>query len=166
VTNPRPRVIGRIRTRHTSFEHTPVQAALNPDDEGTIDLDRRYVDALDGLSEFSHLWLLTWLAEDDRPVEPDLQQVPFLLRRAPRLIGTLAMRGPKRPTPIGLSLVRLVAVEESTVRFRGVDMLDGTPLLDIKPYVSRLDLPAGDVRCGWYETVNFGDGITPASLQP
>jgi tRNA-Thr(GGU) m(6)t(6)A37 methyltransferase TsaA len=139
---------------------------LNPDDEGTIDLDPRYVNALDGLSEFSHLWLLTWLADEGTPKEPELRQVPFLLRRTPRLIGILATRGPKRPTPIGLSLVRLVAIEEATVRFRGVDMLDGTPLLDIKPYVSRLDLPVGDVRCGWFDTVTFGEGSTPASLQP
>ena len=167
MSGPGPRVIGRIRTRHASFEHTPVQAALNPEEEGTIELDPRYLDALDGLSEFSHLWLLTWLAPDEgQPPEPELRQVPFLLRRAPRRLGILATRGPKRPTPIGLSLVRLVAVDGTTIRFAGVDMLDATPLLDIKPYVARLDQPLGEVRCGWFDTVTFDEHITPASLLP
>jgi tRNA (adenine37-N6)-methyltransferase len=166
VSDPRPRVIGRIRTRHTSMEHTPVQAALNADDEGTIELDPRYAEALDGLSGFSHLWLLTWLADEAEPPEPELRQVPFLLRRTPRLIGTFATRSPKRPTPIGLSLVRLVAVEAATIRFRGVDMVDGTLLLDLKPYFADADVPDGEVRCGWLDTVTLEEGSTPASIEP
>lgn len=167
MTSPSVRVIGRIRTRHASFEHTPVQSALNPDDEGAIELDARYVGALDGLDEFSHLWLFTWLAAlDAEPADPELRQVPFLLRRKPRLLGILATRGPRRPTPIGLSLVRLVAIEAGTIRFAGVDMLDGTPVIDVKPYVARFDQPPGPVRCGWFDTVTFAEGVTPASLQP
>jgi tRNA-Thr(GGU) m(6)t(6)A37 methyltransferase TsaA len=161
------RVIGHIRTRHTSVEQTPVQAALNPQDEGSIALHPRYVDALEGLDGFSHLWLLTWLgALDTESADPELRQVPFLLRRTPRLLGVLATRGPRRPTPIGLSLVRLVAVQAATIRFSGVDMLDGTPLIDVKPYVARFDQPPGPIRSGWFDTVTFGDAITPASLQP
>jgi tRNA (adenine37-N6)-methyltransferase len=161
------RVIGTVRTRYASFEQTPVQASLNPDDEGAIELNPRYVDGLDGLSEFTHLWLLTWLAElDAEPEEPELRRVPFLLRRTPRELGIFATRGPTHPTPIGLSLVRLVAIDGTTIRFAGVDMIDGTPLLDLKPYVTRLDEPSGDVRCGWFDTITIGDDITPASLRP
>jgi tRNA-Thr(GGU) m(6)t(6)A37 methyltransferase TsaA len=159
------RVIGTIRTRHTASEHTPVQAALNPDDVGTIELDPRYVAALDGLDEFTHAWLVTWLAPlDQQPPEPALRQVPFLLRRRPRELGILATRGPRRPNPIGLSLVRLLAVDTTEIRFAGVDMLDGTPLIDLKPFVARFDQPSGDVRCGWFDTITFDDNITPARL--
>lgn len=167
MTNPRLRVIGRVRSRHTALEHTPVQAALNPDEEGSIELDPRYVEALDGLVEFSHLWLLTWLGPlDGEAPEPELRVVPFLLRRNPREMGLLATRGPRRPNPIGLSLVRLLRIDGATIRFAGVDVVDGTPVLDIKPYVSRLDQPADHVRSGWFDTVIFDGAITPASLQP
>ena len=80
-------------------------------------------------------------------------------------MGTFATRSPKRPTPIGLSLVRLVAIDGTTIRFKGVDMVDGTLLLDLKPYVTRLDVADGDVRCGWFDTVALDGGSTPASLQ-
>src|SRR5262249_39835150 len=160
------RFIGTIRTRHTDPTHTPVQSSLNKSDEGTIELDPRYSDALDGLAEFTHAWLLTWLAATDGdPPVPALRQVPFLLRRRPRELGILATRGPRRPNPIGLSLVRLVAIEGATIRFTGVDMVDGTPLLDLKPYVDRLDRPAEPVRGGWFDSVPFDGPVTPAELE-
>jgi tRNA (Thr-GGU) A37 N-methylase len=62
--------------------------------------------------------------------------------------------------------VRLVAVEGSTLRFRGVDMVDGTLLLDLKPYFPDVDVPDGEVRCGWMDTVTLEKGSTPASLEP
>jgi tRNA (adenine37-N6)-methyltransferase len=75
------------------------------------------------------LLLATWLAPpaEEWP-EPALRQVPFLLRAQPRELGILATRGPRRPNPLGLSLVRIVAIEGTTIRFAGVDMVDGTPL--------------------------------------
>ena len=162
---PPVRAIGTIRTRYTAFEDTPVQATLNPDEDGTIELDPAFVDALDGLDGFTHVWLLTWLAAWDRqPPVPELRQVPFLLRERGTVMGVLATRGPRRPNPIGLSLVRLVAVEGTTIRFSGVDMLDGTPLLDLKPYVATVDQPQGEVRSGWLDTVTFDDRITPSAL--
>jgi tRNA (adenine37-N6)-methyltransferase len=130
-----------------------------------VELDPRYEDALDGLEEFSHLWLITWLGPLDEPApEPALRQVPFLLRRQPRQLGILATRGPRRPNPLGLSLVRLLAIEGRTIHFAGVDMLDGTALVDVKPYASQLDRPTVEVRSGWFDTVTFDGKITPASL--
>jgi tRNA (adenine37-N6)-methyltransferase len=165
VIEPRLRVIGTIRTGYPEAEHTPVQASLNPEERGRIEVDGRYADALDGLEEFSHAWLLTWLGgAEESPAVPGLRQVPFLLRRRPRLLGIFATRGPRRPSPIGLSLVRLVGVDGTTIRFAGVDMVDGTPLLDLKPYVDRFDHPTEDVRCGWFETVSFDRRVTPAEL--
>ena len=95
-----------------------------------------------------------------------LRQVPFLLRRQPREIGILATRGPRRINPIGLSLVRVLEVGRTTVSFAGVDLVDGTPVVDIKPFVVRFDRPGGDIRCGWFDTVELDDGATPASLDP
>ena len=159
------RVIGMIRTPYATLDDTPVQAGLNPDGEGWIDVDPRYADGLHGLDEFTHAWLLTWLAPlDSERTEPALRQVPFLLRSQPRELGIFAMRGPRRPNPIGLSLVRLLGVDGTTVRFAGVDMVDGTALLDLKPFAERLDAPKGDVRSGWFDSVTFGDAITPAQL--
>ena len=166
MTGPRPWVIGVVRTSRRSRDDTPVQAALNPDDEGTIELDARYADALDGLADFSHVWLVTWLAAlDGEPELPALKQVPLLLQRTPRELGIFATRGPRRPSPIGLSLVRLIGVDGTTVRFGGVDLVDGTPLLDLKPYVARFDQPQGPVRSGWFDELEVGTDITPAALR-
>jgi len=165
MIEPQLRVIGVIRTRYTEAEHTPIQASLNVEEAARVELDDRYAAALDGLDEFSHAWLLTWLGgTEGAPPVPPLRQVPFLLRRHPRQLGILATRGPRRPNPIGLSLVRLTAVERTVIRFLGVDMVDGTPLLDVKPYVSRLDSAAGDVRGGWFDTVDLEGPVTPAEL--
>jgi len=159
-------VIGVVRTSRTQSEHTPVQAALNRDEEGVIEIDDRFVDGLDGLEAFDYAWLLTWLdrksaGEDEREV---LKQTPFLLRPSQRKIGIFATRGPRRVNPVGLSLVELVKVAGTTVRFRGVDLLDGTPVIDLKPYVGRFDRPPGDPSCGWFDEVSINDGVTPANL--
>jgi tRNA (adenine37-N6)-methyltransferase len=163
---PALRVIGTICTPYTVLADTPVQAALNARRGGTIRLDQRYADALDGLEEFTHAWLITWLASGEDVTEPALKQVPFLLKRQPRELGILATRGPRRPNPIGLSLVPILAIDGAIIHFTGVDMLDGTALLDIKPYVDRFDRPTTNVRCGWFDSVTFDGNITPASLEP
>ena len=95
---------------------------------------------------------------------PELRQVPFLLRRSGQQVGILAMRGPSRPNPIGLSLVRLVEVDGAWIVFAGVDMLDGTPLLDVKPYFRDVDQPLDDVRCGWFDAVALDGPTTPREL--
>ena len=65
--------------------------------------------------------------------------------------GTFATRSPHRPNPIGLSLARIVSVEPAAVVVDGLDLLDGSPVLDLKPFVPLFDTPAGDVRSGWFE---------------
>jgi tRNA (Thr-GGU) A37 N-methylase len=75
-------------------------------------------------------------------------------------VGIFATRGPRRVNPIGLSLIRLLDVSERSIQFAGVDLLDGTPVIDLKPYVSRFDLPASDPRCGWFDQVTMTDGVT------
>jgi tRNA-Thr(GGU) m(6)t(6)A37 methyltransferase TsaA len=102
--------------------------------------------ALRDLGGFSHLWLIVHLHRVDGWA-PEV--VPFLDADRPR--GVLATRSPRHPNPIGLSLVELVAVEAAALRIRGVDLLDGTPVLDVKPYVPLFDArdPAA-VRTGWF----------------
>jgi tRNA-Thr(GGU) m(6)t(6)A37 methyltransferase TsaA len=160
-------VIGVVRTSHHELETTPIQACLNRAEHGTIEIAERYRDGLDGLAGFDYAWLLTWL---DRPRDPGgeapLRQVPFLLRPQQRSMGIFATRGPRRINPVGLSLVQLLEVTGRTVVFAGVDLLDGTPVIDLKPYVTRFDRPPGSPRCGWFDEVTIADGTTPGQLAP
>jgi tRNA (adenine37-N6)-methyltransferase len=160
-------VIGVVRTGHAELESTPIQAALSRAEHGTVELAPGYADGLDGLAGFDYAWLLTWLHGSDVPAgPPPLRQVPFLLRRQRRQVGIFATRGPRRISPIGLSLVQLLDVTPPVVTFAGVDLLDGTPVLDLKPYVTRFDRPAGTPRCGWFDELEIADGTTPAQLAP
>lgn len=162
--------IGSVRTEYRDRAATPVQAALNPSDHGRVVLLPEYRDGLLELDGFDFVWLLTWLGSDDDPLPTGMRQVPFLLSSRPREIGLFAMRGPRRPNPIGLHLVRLVELLEDGFLFAGVDMLDETPLLDVKPFAAPLDLPHGHnmtqaVRSGWFDTVDLDGPHTPRSLR-
>jgi len=99
MLSPLP-AIGVVRTARTELEHTPVQAAANRAEEGTIELDERFAEGLAGLAAFDYAWLLSWLDRPDRPAG-ELTQVPYLLRREGRRMGIFATRGPRRPNPIG-----------------------------------------------------------------
>jgi tRNA-Thr(GGU) m(6)t(6)A37 methyltransferase TsaA len=160
-------VIGVVRTGHTETESTPIQAGLNRAEHGTIEVADDYAGGLDGLAGFDYAWLLTWLHRPDEPAgEPPLRQIPFLLRRQQRRVGIFATRGPRRVNPIGLSLIQILDVTGRSVRFAGVDVLDGTPVVDLKPYVTRFDRPPGEPRCGWFDELAIADGTTPAQLAP
>jgi tRNA-Thr(GGU) m(6)t(6)A37 methyltransferase TsaA len=158
-------VIGVVRTGYSELAVTPVQSSLNRAASGTIEISARYADGLDGLDGFDYAWLVSWLHQAERPDGRQLRQVPFLLRRQGRRMGVFATRGPRRVNPIGLSLIRLLSVTGTTIAFSGTDLLDGTPVLDIKPYVSRFDRPPGEPRCGWFDHAPMPDGATPASLE-
>lgn len=164
-TVPLP-VIGVVRSRYTSTESTPIQARLNAAAEATIEIDEQYADGLDGLAGFDFAWVLTWLHRPREGGPPRLRHVPFLLRAQQRQMGIFATRGPRRINPIGLSLIRLTEIAGRVIRFSGVDLIDGTPVLDIKPYVTRFDRPPGDPRCGWFDDIPIRDGSTPGGLGP
>ena len=160
-------VIGVVHTSHAELEATPIQAGLNRAEQGTIDIAGRYQEGLDGLAEFDYAWLMTWLHRLAEPGhEPPLRHVPFLLRSQRRTMGIFATRGPKRINPIGLSLIQILGVTGPVIRFAGVDLVDGTPVIDLKPYVTRFDRPAGEPRCGWFDQVTISDGVTPEQLAP
>jgi tRNA (adenine37-N6)-methyltransferase len=160
-------VVGVVRTGRADHETTPIQAALNRTEHGIVELDPACADGLDGLADCEYAWLITWLHRAGAgAVSPPLRQVPFLLRPQGREIGIFATRSPNRVNPIGLSLVEILEIADGTIRFAGVDLLDGTPVLDIKPYVNRFDRPPGDPRCGWFDQIAIGECVTPADLGP
>lgn len=121
--------------------------------QGIIKVSPEYADGLRDLGGFERVWLLYWL---DRAPAAQPRVVPF---RDDVQRGLFATRSPCRPNPIGLSCVRLVGIQHNLLIIRGVDVLDGTPLLDIKPYVPEFDaFPQS--RAGWLQ--NGGNGRTLA----
>jgi tRNA-Thr(GGU) m(6)t(6)A37 methyltransferase TsaA len=124
--------IGRIRTPFKRREDCPRNIAAS-DATGRVELDPRYAAGLEDLGLYSHVWLLYWMHEARRDL---VRQVPGYLGR-PR--GTFALRSPVRPNPIALACVEIVAVEGATLTVLGVDCVDGTPLVDIKPYFTSTD---------------------------
>jgi tRNA-Thr(GGU) m(6)t(6)A37 methyltransferase TsaA len=132
--------IGRIRTPWTRREDCP-KNARGSDAVCTIALEERYAAALEGVATCTHLVLLYFM---DRARRDLAVQVP---RHGARR-GTFALRSPVRPNPIAMSVVRLVGVEGTTLSVVGLDCLDGTPLVDIKPYFASVDAVA-DAIVGW-----------------
>jgi tRNA (adenine37-N6)-methyltransferase len=137
------RPIGVIRTPFPSTAGMPIQATAAVGIPGWIELDPDLAAGLVDLEGFSHLILLYHL---HRITAPRLTVTPFLDDRPH---GIFATRSPARPNPIGISTVRLIAIVGSTIEIEVVDMLDGTPLLDIKPYVPAFD-DRDDARIGWF----------------
>ena len=135
--------IGIIRTPFVDTEGMPIQATAAVGVPGRIEIDAEFVEGLADLDGFSHLILVYHL---HLVGAARLTVTPFLDDRPH---GIFATRSPARPNPIGLSTVRLVAIKGSTLEVEDVDMVDGTPLLDIKPYVPAFD-ERHDVRVGWF----------------
>jgi tRNA (adenine37-N6)-methyltransferase len=136
--------IGIIRSPFTAPEGMPIQPTGAAGIKGTVEVFEDYHAGLKDLDGFSHIILLYHF---HRSRGFSLSVVPFM-DSEPR--GLFATRAPKRPNAIGLSVVRLDKIEESVLHIQNVDILDSTPLLDIKPYVSDFDALA-DVRTGWLE---------------
>ena len=130
---------------HSPFKETvgmPIQAAAATGVAGSIALEPAYAEGLKDIEGFSHLILLYHLhlvREFKLTVHPYLDDRPH---------GIFATRAPRRPNPIGLSIVRLVGVNGAQLEIQDVDVVDGTPLLDIKPWVPEFDVREG-ARIGW-----------------
>jgi tRNA-Thr(GGU) m(6)t(6)A37 methyltransferase TsaA len=136
--------IGVVRSPFTGAAGTPIQPGGARPVVGEVVVDEAYAEGLSDLDGFSHI-LLLYVFHRAGPAR--LAVVPFL-DTVPR--GVFATRAPSRPNPIGLSLVRLTGRAGCVLAIEGVDMLDGTPVLDIKPYIPSLE-PASGVRLGWLE---------------
>jgi tRNA (adenine37-N6)-methyltransferase len=143
--------IGVIHTPFARASGTPIQASSGHEAQGTVEVFPEFAEGLKDLAGFERAWLFYLF---DRASEPSLVVRPYL---DPHPRGIFATRSPARPNRIGMSAVRLLAVRNNRLRVGGVDMLNGTPLLDIKPYVPAFDHFAVK-RVGWYE------GISPAGV--
>ncbi|MBU0753843.1 MAG: tRNA (N6-threonylcarbamoyladenosine(37)-N6)-methyltransferase TrmO [Planctomycetes bacterium] len=138
--------IGIIHSPFNSLEDMPIQPTSNVSGSGIAEIFPEFVDGLKDLDGFSHIYLLYHF---HKVLQPKLIVTPFL-DKEPR--GIFATRAPSRPNSIGLSLVELVRVENNLVYVERVDVLNGTPLLDIKPFVPEFE-NIHNVRIGWLEQV-------------
>jgi len=145
--------IGIIHTPFHEKRGMPIQPAGAKGISGTVEVFEEYADGLADIDGFSHVILLYHFHEAG-PVS--MKVVPFMDKEKR---GLFATRAPARPNPIGLSIVELEKVEGTSFTVSGIDVLDGTPLLDIKPYVPEFD-NREKVRTGWLKTVSHRVGRT------
>lgn len=141
------RAIGVIHSSHTAAEKTPIQPVYAPGCMGRVEVFPEFTEALRDVEGFSHLFLLYHFHQAGpakMSVKPFLQDVER---------GLFATRAPCRPNAIGLSVVTLLGREDNVLRVDGVDILDGTPLLDIKPYTAKFDR-IETTRNGWQDAVD------------
>jgi len=154
-TNPDVQItytpIGTIRSPFTDIAGMPIQPPGARGVQGTVEIFSEYAEGLCDLDGFSRIILIYSL---HRCTSCQLTVTPFL-DTIPR--GVFATRAPCRPNPIGLSVVRLNGIEGNVLMIEDVDILDGTPLLDIKPYVPQFDAYP-DASSGWLETSAHGVG--------
>lgn len=136
--------IGKIHSPFQNIEDMPIQPVGAKGVQGTVEVDEQYTDGLKDLEGFSHIILLYHFHLSEGF---SLSVKPFLDDEEKGLFST---RAPKRPGPIGLSVVKLIDVDENILRIEDVDVVDGTPLLDIKPYVPEFDIREVE-NCGWLE---------------
>jgi tRNA-Thr(GGU) m(6)t(6)A37 methyltransferase TsaA len=139
------RPIGVIHSPFADKNLTPIQPSRSQA-IGAVELFPEFAEGLDGLEGFSHIILLYLF---DRAEGFSLRVQPFLDDHSH---GVFATRYPCRPNPLGLSIVRLLKRDGNRLEIEGVDVLEGTPLLDIKPYVPNFDVFPGEIHTGWYET--------------
>lgn len=156
------KAIGVIHSEFTETGSTPIQSAFS-EAIGTVEVFPEYAAGLKDIEGFSHLILIYHL---DKSRGFTLLRKPFLDGSEER--GIFAIRHFARPNPIGLSIVELTGVRGNILDIKGVDVFDGTPLLDIKPYVKRIDVRE-NVRSGWFdeqeEKLKDKKTITPDSLK-
>lgn len=136
--------IGVIHSPFKEPKGTPIQPEGAKGIDGTVEVFPEYAEGLKDVEGFSHIILIYHFHLSKGA---SLKAKPFM-DSEPR--GVFAMRGPSRPNPIGMSVVRLVRIEKSILHIQDVDIVDGTPLLDIKPYVPRFDVREVD-NIGWLE---------------
>jgi tRNA-Thr(GGU) m(6)t(6)A37 methyltransferase TsaA len=141
------RPIGVINTPHTDLSKMPIQPVYAGGIRGTVTVYTEYTEGLKDLDGFSHIYLLYWFHQVK---DMKLTVTPYL-DDSER--GVFATRAPGRPNPIGLSLVKVLSIEKNVIYIEDVDMLDGTPLLDIKPFAPRFE-SREQVRSGWLDTVD------------
>jgi tRNA-Thr(GGU) m(6)t(6)A37 methyltransferase TsaA len=140
------RPIGLVVSAHDDLDGMPLQPIADTSGESRIEIFEAHRGCVEDLDGFSHIWVLAHLHETtgwDPAVRTFLDDTTH---------GTFATRSPRRPNALGLSLARIVAVEQLAIVVDAIDLLHGTPVLDVKPYVPLFDMPGEDVRSGWFES--------------
>ena len=136
-----PQPIGHIKSPYHETRQIPKGPGAKHDAEGTLEILPQFAAGLADIEGFSHLFVL-WVFDRSEGFEllgtPPIDDRPH---------GVFATRSPRRPNPIGLTVVQLLGREDNVLRVRGLDMLDGTPILDLKPYLS--SIPPEAIRRGW-----------------
>lgn len=136
--------IGIIHSPFHNLEEMPIQPTSDASESGSVEIYPDYVNGMKDLEGFSHIYLVYHfhLAR-----QSNLLVTPFLDKESR---GVFSTRAPRRPNSIGLSLVEVVRIDRNFIQVAKIDVLDGTPLLDIKPYVPEFEY-VHDVRIGWLE---------------
>lgn len=136
--------IGIIHSPFKQIAGTPIQTTFSKDGEGTIEISPKFKEGLKDLEGFSHIILIYHFHKSKgysllcRPFLDDMTR------------GLFATRAPRRPNPIGLSIVRLKQIRDNILSVTSLDIVDGTPLIDIKPYIPRFDSPK-ILKVGWFK---------------
>ncbi len=125
--------IGLAETPYKDLTDVPFQGAAYRENTGTIVIKEELVDGLKDLKRFSHIIVISYLNRIDGY---ELLQKP---RVANEIRGVFSTRSPRRPNPIGITVVSLESIEHNRIKVHGIDLLDGTPILDIKPYIPEID---------------------------
>jgi tRNA-Thr(GGU) m(6)t(6)A37 methyltransferase TsaA len=134
--------IGTIHTPFIRKEGMPIQSKDSIGIKGTVKMKRKFMEGLLDLDKFSHIYLVYCFHKSKGF---NLHVVPFLDDKPH---GVFATRAPRRPNPIGISVVKLISIKDNILEIENVDMLDGTPLLDIKPYIPQFDIHNTE-KNGW-----------------
>ena len=152
------RQIGVIHSPHEQAAGTPLQPSLAAGVMGRVEVLPEFAVGPKDLEGFERIWLVYWF---DRAKPAELVVTPYMDTVAR---GLFATRAPCRPNPIGLSCVRLVRMEGGVLHVEGVDMLDGTPLLDIKPYVPAFDAFRAE-RIGWLAEAGQNEAVADGRFE-
>lgn len=141
------KTIGTIQSPFKKRFGTPRQGNLTPSTKAFIAIDPEFRNGLDGIEEFSHLWVISHLHQSE--------EISKMKIRPPRLRGEkrgiFSTRGPHRPNPIGLSLVKIEEVTPHGIWVSGIDLLDRTPVIDLKPFIARYDFASDSKSPEWIE---------------
>lgn len=146
--------IGTIRSPYKKVKDMPIQGTFKPDIKAWVELKKEYIKGLEDLEGFSHTIIIYYFHKSERM---EIKAKPFL---EDKTHGIFAIRSPRRPNHIGLSVVKVECIKDNKLYFSEVDMLDRTPVLDIKPYIRYFDIRE-NVTSGWvdkhFENGNISD---------
>lgn len=143
--------LGIVRSCFKEKFGTPRQGQLSTHSHGYIEINSQWdpYKCMQGLEEFSHIWVVFWFHDNKNRKYRPLVSPP---RLPAKRIGTLASRSPMRPNPVGLSLVKIEKIAPPRLYISGLDMIDGTPVLDIKPYIEKYDRVENS-KNGWLNQI-------------